>query len=465
MFGLEIYILILLIISVLCVCVFEFINGFHDTANAVATVIYTNSLKPQPAVVLSGVLNFIGVFTGGIGVAIGIINLLPIEALLQDNIWLSVGMILSLLITAIIWNLATWYVGIPCSSSHTLIGSILGVGIAYTFMEGNQNIQLPWNKAMEVGLSLLLSPFIGLSLAALFLFGLRKLIKNDAIFQAPDGNTPPPMWIRVVLIATCSGVSFAHGSNDGQKGVGLMMLVLIAILPFSFAINKSEDSKNFIGNVQKINVQLAQINGDKLVAETQNKLIETQKKAKNLETLLASHTNKTEGKMAFALRKEILLLDKDVNTILKKNDASISKEQQTLLKSELKTLKKLTDYAPGWVFIVIAVSLGLGTMIGWKRIVVTIGEKIGKDHLTYAQGASAELIATSTIMFSSFVVSLPVSTTHILSSGVAGTMIASNGVKNLQKSTVRSIAIAWLLTLPVCIVLSGSLFWLVKLIV
>jgi PiT family inorganic phosphate transporter len=441
--GLETSLLILLIISVILVLTFEFINGFHDTANAVATVIYTKTLPPRTAVVLSAVLNFAGVFFGGIGVAIGIVNLLPTDALLQDDVWLGMAMILALLASAIAWNFGTWYLGIPASSSHTLIGAILGVGIAYSGIGG-----VNWAKASEVGLSLLLSPLIGLSLAALLMTLLKKSVKNQKIFEAPDGDNPPPAWIRAILILTCSGVSFSHGSNDGQKGVGLLMLVLIGILPTYYALNPEyslKDYQNAFG-VFKEKIEIVAKDYPK------NTFDNIQAEISSLNTLLAKENlDKKETK---EVRRSIIKLEKKFKEIYKKEPTS-EKKLKTIL-SDFK--KKTTDYAPTWVIVAIATSLGVGTMVGWRRIVVTIGEKIGKQHLTYAQGASAELIATMTIGFSSFIYSLPVSTTHILSSGVAGTMIASNGLKNLQKSTVRNIALAWLLTLPVSIGLSMIFF-------
>ncbi|GAB4132981.1 MAG: inorganic phosphate transporter [Raineya sp.] len=441
--GLETSLLILLIISVILVLAFEFINGFHDTANAVATVIYTKTLPPRTAVVLSAVLNFAGVFFGGIGVAIGIINLLPTDALLQDDLWLGIAMVLALLLAAIIWNFGTWYMGIPSSSSHTLIGAILGVGIAYSGIGG-----VNWLKASEVGLSLLLSPLIGLSLAALLMTLLRTVVSNQKIFEAPDGDTPPPSWIRAILILTCSGVSFSHGSNDGQKGVGLLMLVLIGVLPTYYALNPEysikDYQKSFLTFKEKIEIV------SKEYPKSTFEGIDAE--ITSLNSLFSKESlNKKEIKEA---RKNIIKMEKKFKEIYKKEPKAEAKLK--IIFSEFK--KKTTDYAPTWVIVAIATSLGVGTMVGWRRIVITIGEKIGKQHLTYAQGASAELIATMTIGFSSFVYSLPVSTTHILSSGVAGTMIASKGLKNLQKATIRSIALAWLLTLPVSIGLSMIFF-------
>lgn len=447
--GLATSLLILLIISVILVLAFEFINGFHDTANAVATVIYTRTLPPRTAVVLSAVLNFAGVFFGGIGVAIGIINLLPTDALLQDDIWLGMAMVLALLASAIIWNFGTWYLGIPSSSSHTLIGAILGVGIAYSGIGG-----VNWAKASEVGLSLLLSPIIGLSLAALLMTLLKKTVSNEKIFESPDGDTPPPAWIRAILILTCSGVSFSHGSNDGQKGVGLLMLVLIGILPTYYALNPEYSIKDYQNAFDTFKEKIEIVAKDYPKTTFDN----IQGEISSLNVLLIKESlDKKETK---EIRRNIIKLEKKFKEIYKKEPSS-EKKLKTVL-SDFK--KKTTDYAPTWVIVAIATSLGVGTMVGWRRIVVTIGEKIGKQHLTYAQGASAELIATMTIGFSSFIYSLPVSTTHILSSGVAGTMIASNGLKNLQKSTIRSIALAWILTLPVSIGLSMIFFNIFRLI-
>src|SRR5215510_13996042 len=221
---------------------FEFVNGFHDTANAVATVIYTRSLKPWKAVVWSGFMNFLVVLFGGVAVAFSIVHLLPVDLLI--NIGKSAGllMVLSLLLSAIIWNFGTWYFGLPSSSSHALIGSILGVGLASSFFsKQGLGTGVNWSKAEQVGLSLLISPVVGFLLAGGLLLLSKALLKNRRLYQEPLGNQPPPLWIRGILLLTCTGVSFAHGSNDGQKGVGLIMLILIGILPAHYAVNSSVD--------------------------------------------------------------------------------------------------------------------------------------------------------------------------------------------------------------------------------
>jgi PiT family inorganic phosphate transporter len=241
MFELDLSYSFLLVLCLFAACGFEFVNGFHDTANAVATVIYTNSLKPWIAVIWSGIWNFLGVLLGGVTVAVGIVNLLPVESLVDQNIAHSLSMVMALLISAIFWNLLTWYFGIPCSSSHTLIGSILGVGLAFSLLPEASRAAVNWTKAQEIGLSLLISPLFGFSMTIVLMFVIRTLTKNskygDSLFKEPKKNSPPPPWIRTILILTCTSVSFSHGSNDGQKGVGLVMLILIGIVPSYFALN------------------------------------------------------------------------------------------------------------------------------------------------------------------------------------------------------------------------------------
>lgn len=463
MFGLDFGSSVLLFMCLLCVCAFEFINGFHDTANAVATVIYTNSMKPWRAVMLSGILNGIGVFVGGTAVAMGIINMLPVETLVDQNTVHSLGMVAAILLTAIFWNLGTWLLSIPASSSHTLVGAIIGVGIAYSLLPGTGEAAVNWHKAGEVGLSLLISPLFGFVLALILLSLLALVLKKNAsVFKAPEGDAPPPLWIRCILICTCGLVSFSHGSNDGQKGIGLMMLILIGIVPAKFALN-DRISKNEIAE----SVSMVQRNWEKLESDpSAASCKEVLDKARAPLTLLASLTSANKDLVvrgetpAFEIRKNILLLRNETKHLKDHPEYSKSKQMKSLFESA-EALKRHTDYSPTWVIVLIAFSLGIGTMIGWKRIVVTIGEKIGKTHLTYAQGASAEIVAASTIAASTYL-GLPVSTTHVLSSGIAGAMYASGGVDNLERSMITKILLAWVLTLPVCLTMSGTLFLLFR---
>jgi len=217
---------VLLGIALLVALGFEFVNGFHDTANAVATVIYTHSLEPHVAVVWSGFWNFLGVMVSSGLVAFSIISLLPVELILQVGSKAGFSMVFGLLVSAILWNLGTWYFGLPASSSHTLIGSVIGVGIANQMMAGrNGTSGVDWGQALNIGKSLLLSPLVGFGVAALLLLAARALIHDEKLYKAPEGNAPPPFYIRCLLVLTCTGVSFFHGSNDGQKGMGLIMLI------------------------------------------------------------------------------------------------------------------------------------------------------------------------------------------------------------------------------------------------
>ena len=469
MFGLDTGLTVLLLLCLIAALSFEFINGFHDTANAVATVIYTHSLKPNIAVIWSGIWNFIGVNVGGIAVAMGIVNLLPTEALIDQNIYHAMAMILSLVLTAIIWNLGTWYFGIPCSSSHTLLGSIFGVGIAYMLLPGSNSIALNWQKVSDVGLSLLISPLFGFGLAMGLMYLLKFLIKNKTIFKEPDAKKAPPMWIRSILILTCTSVSFSHGSNDGQKGVGLIMIILIGIIPYKFAIDHTKSPENLLNKVNKIETVLNKVDVKKLKTEDKFNFGIVNDRIDSIQALLANKKNFEEvaDNKHFEVRKDIILISKKTDKLLSSYGNGLllnsSNEEFDTLKSDIKTMKAFTEYSPWWVILMVSLALGLGTMVGWKRIVVTIGEKIGKSHLTYAQGASAELVAASTIGVSTWL-GLPVSTTHVLSSGIAGTMVAESGKDNLQMKTVRNIAIAWLITLPVTIIMAGLLFLLLRLI-
>jgi len=467
MFGLDTGFTIMLLLCLLAAAAFEFINGFHDTANAVATVIYTHSLKPSVAVIWSGVWNFIGVNVGGIAVAIGIVNLLPTEIIVDQNLSHNIAMILSLIITAILWNLATWSIGIPCSSSHTLIGSIFGVGLAFMLLPGSHHVALNWKKVIDVGLSLLISPVFGFGLALLLMFILRKTVKNKQIFKEPPAKKPPPRWIRAILILTCTSVSYAHGSNDGQKGVGLIMLILIGFSPVFFAIDRSQKPEELLFQTKAVEWTMHKID-KKAFPEGDIKTInKVQQNIDTLKTILSGQTNFDHVSKPdhFKLRKGIILVSKEMETLLGKYELKkipgLSSSEKSVLKSNLKKLRTKTEYAPRWVILLVSISLGLGTMIGWKRIVVTIGEKIGKTHLTYAQGASAELIAASTITVSTMF-GLPVSTTHVLSSGIAGSMVAGGGRHNLHMGTIKNILMAWIITLPVTILLSGGLFLLLR---
>jgi len=462
MFGLEPHVLLLLGVCLLAACAFEFVNGFHDTANAVATVIYTNTLRPWVAVVWSAFWNFIGVIGGGIAVAMGIINLLPVESLVDQNVYHGIAMVGALILSAIIWNVGTWYYGIPASSSHALIGSILGVGIAFSLLPGSTS-SVNWSKAGESGVALLVGPLLGFSLTIGAMFLLRRFVPSKGIFKEPHKHKPPPLWIRLTLISTCTLVSFFHGSNDGQKGVGLIMLILIGIVPTFFALDQSKNPLDLRASLLQVERVMGRVNPAELSPADQKTMTEIKAQTDDLDRVFAGKARVEDlpRNARFEIRRDILLLGNRAKKLLGSERISLSPADREQYDGAIKTMRTFTDYAPWWVPLIVAISLGLGTMIGWERIVKTIGERIGKEHLTYAQGASSEMVAALMIGASTSV-GLPSSTTHVLSSAIAGSMVANRGVKNLNPQMVRNIALAWVLTLPVTMVLSGGLFLLFR---
>jgi PiT family inorganic phosphate transporter len=468
---------VLLGVALLIALGFEFVNGFHDTANAVATVIYTHSLPPSFAVLWSGFFNFIGVLVSSGAVAFGIISLLPVELILQVGSGAGFAMVFALLIAAIVWNLGTWWLGLPASSSHTLIGSIIGVGIANALMHGRDGTSgVDWAQATKVGYSLLISPLVGFGCAALLLLALRALVKNKALYSEPHGNKPPPLWIRGLLILTCTGVSFAHGSNDGQKGMGLIMLILVGTVPMAYALNRAmpvEQMTQFAAVAQVTQASLQKAAPGNVPAEPRaviSDYVRTKAITPQVVPALAALTGsigqqvKEHGSLARIpaeavanVRNDMYLASEAIRFLDKDKSVRFDADTQANLKAFKAEIDAGTKFIPLWVKVAVAIALGLGTMVGWKRIVVTVGEKIGKSHLTYAQGASAELVAMLTIGAADMY-GLPVSTTHVLSSGVAGTMAANRS--GLQMSTIRNLLMAWVLTMPAAILLSGSLYWL-----
>ncbi len=474
---------VLLGVALLIALGFEFVNGFHDTANAVATVIYTHTLEPHIAVVWSGAWNFIGVLTSSGAVAFGIVSLLPVELILKVGSGAGFAMIFALLVAAIIWNLLTWWFGIPNSSSHTLVGSIMGVGLMNQFMgsttPGTSGVD--WDQAMNVGKSLLISPIIGFIFSALLLVAMKTFIKNKELYAEPRGNEPPPFWIRGLLFLTCTGVSFAHGSNDGQKGMGLIMLILIGTVPTAYALNhavRPNEIQTFVAVSDRAHTILDKYAGSAprgskeqgyhgLEAAIAQKTFDVSALGE-LSDLVNQIKDEVSGYNSLAsipapnnrnVRNDMYLASESIRVMTKAKQPKFENSDAAAITNYRKELDGATKFIPDWVKVAVALALGLGTMVGWKRIVVTVGERIGKQHLTYAQGASAELVAMITIRAAD-VYGLPVSTTHVLTSGVAGTM-AANG-SGLQWGTVRSLMAAWVLTLPASIILAGALYWIFR---
>jgi PiT family inorganic phosphate transporter len=471
---------VLLGIALLIALGFEFVNGFHDTANAVATVIYTHSLPPHVAVIWSGAFNFFGVMVSSGAVAFSVLSLLPVELILQVGGSAGYAMIFALLIAAIVWNLGTWWLGLPASSSHTMIGSIIGVGLANQLMApaGSGTSGVDWSQAMGVFRALLFSPVVGFVASALVLLAMKAVIKNRTLYEAPTTNAPPPSWIRGLLILTCTGVSFAHGSNDGQKGMGLIMLILVGSVPTAYALNHAMPNsatpaflaatlsaqKVFDAHAAGTSVPIADARA-KVTDAVRTRSISGPQTWAALSAISGDIArqirergvmNAIPAAAVQNVRNDMYLVSEAIRLAPK---ASLTAEEAPTLATYRSAVDGATKFIPVWVKVAVAIALGLGTMVGWKRIVVTVGEKIGKSHLTYGQGASAEMVAALTIgaadMFG-----LPVSTTHVLSSGVAGTMAASGS--GLQWSTVRGIALAWVLTLPAAILLSGTLYFVLR---
>jgi inorganic phosphate transporter, PiT family len=468
---------LLLFVALLIALGFEFVNGFHDTANAVATVIYTRALPANFAVVWSGMFNLLGVLLSSGAVAFGIISLLPVELILQVSSGAGFAMVFALLIAAIIWNLGTWAFGLPASSSHTLIGSIIGVGVANALLHGRSGTAgVDWGKAKEVGEALLLSPLFGFALAAGLLMLLKAIVRVPALYAEPKGDQPPPWWIRGILILTCTLVSFFHGSNDGQKGMGLIMLILIGTVPTAYALNRSLPANQvqmFQERSQAASAVIEQKSSGYSVLGNPRPAVTAYVASRTINEgtfpslavlvrdismqiskfgLLA----KVPAELVGNTRNDMYLASEAIRFLMKDKESDLSTADVKTLNAYKTSLDEATKFIPTWVKIAVAIALGLGTMIGWKRIVVTVGEKIGKTHLTYAQGACAEITAAATIAAAD-IYGLPVSTTHVLSSGIAGTM-AANG-SGLQLSTVRNIALAWVLTLPAAMAISGTLYW------
>jgi PiT family inorganic phosphate transporter len=475
---------LLLGVALLIALAFEFVNGFHDTANAVATVIYTHSLEANIAVVWSGLCNLLGVLTSAGTVAFTIITLLPVELILKVSSGAGFAMVFALLIAAILWNLGTWWLGLPASSTHTMTGSIIGVGVANQLMansaDGTSGVD--WEQAMKVFKVLLVSPVVGFGLAALLFLLTKWLVKYPELYEAPKDDTPPPFPIRALLVLTCTGVSYFHGSNDGQKGMGLIMLILIGTVPTAYALNHAvtpHDIQDFIAaSEQAVSIidghvdKTAILGGDP--REELTLYLQTKKVHPATMTALRELIRDTEGavkaygdykavpaSMQSNVRNDMYVTSETLRVLAKTHQGDFNASDNAALDNYKKKVDKATKFIPSWVKVAVALALGLGTMVGWKRIVVTVGEKIGKEHLTYAQGATAELVAMGTI-FAADNFGLPVSTTHVLSSGVAGTMAANKS--GLQFSTIRNIAAAWVFTLPAAALISGLLFALFRMI-
>ena len=486
--GLEYHTGLLLILALLFVLFYEAINGFHDTANAVATVIYTRAMRSQLAVVMAAVFNFLGVLFGGLSVAYAIVHMLPTDLLLNVGSAHGLAMVFSMLFAAIIWNLGTWYLGLPASSSHTLIGAIIGIGLTNALMTGSSVVDaLNIPKVLGIFASLIISPIVGLVIAGGMIFLLRRYWsgtkKRRRIHLTPaerekkDGKKKPPFWTRIALIVSAIGVSFSHGANDGQKGIGLVMLVLIGVAPAGFVVNMnstgydiahtrdavnnvetyfnlhSESLKHVIDMTPNIPTPEAGTTKPQFHCDASRAVLALEQ-SKAILNNLNSYSDLSPEERGH-MRRLLLCVADTTEKVAGLPETSVSDNRY--LKQLRKDMLSTVEYAPIWIIMAVAIALGVGTMIGWRRVATTIGEKIGKKGMTYAQGMSAQVTAAISIGVASYT-GMPVSTTHVLSSSVAGTMLVDGG--GLQSKTVKSILMAWVFTLPASILLSGILYWL-----
>ena len=468
----------LLIFSLLMVILFEATNGFHDAANAVATVIYTKSLAPGQAVVLSGVMNFIGVLVGGIAVAYALVELLPAEVLSPPDGGPAVAMLVSLFLAALSWNIGTWWLGLPNSSSHCLIGALIGVALGNAFARSRSLADgVHWPQLWKVLEALALSPILGFVLAGALYFLCRKTLHDKHLYQ-PVENKPPIWWMRAILILTCSGVSFSHGTNDGQKSIGLIMLTIIGLFPATFALNPTAGTAlREMPTLMRDAVPLVQAYGDDEKQSALAAIARLERRAQSTPiadlgaatpgaatpgasprmrfTRLELGPNAADAQMRSSVRDDVYQVISQLKHAEESSgiDAAHKKQAQSLTQK----LGKTVEYAPTWVRMLSALCLGIGTMIGYRRIVTTLGERLGNVHLTPAQGASTEVVSAVLIGIAGFT-GLPVSTTHIVTSGIAGTMVTSGA--GLRYRVVSRVAIAWLVTLPVTITIAGGLYYL-----
>jgi inorganic phosphate transporter, PiT family len=462
----------LLIFALVMVIMFEATNGFHDAANAVATVIYTKSLQPGQAVVLSGVMNFVGVIVGGIAVAYALVELIPAEVLSPPDGGPAIAMLVSLFIAALSWNIGTWWFALPNSSSHCLIGSLIGTALGNAFARSRSvSDGVHWAQLWKVLEALALSPILGFVLAGALYFLCRRTLHDPHLYQ-PATDKPPIWWMRGILILTCTGVSFAHGTNDGQKSIGLIMLTIIGIFPATYALNptagqtlhdmastmqQAEPLVRGFGDDEKASA-LASIQSIENLAGSEQSgagAVKSDADPSSGRRELEVGSKSTVAKHRTSVRDDVYRVISELKHA--EEAPGISAEQKKEAQRLGKQLGRSVEYAPLWVRLLSALCLGIGTMIGYKRIVTTLGERLGNVHLTPAQGASAEVISAILIGTAGFT-GLPVSTTHIVTSGIAGTMVTSGA--GLRYGMISRIVVAWLITLPVTITISGGLYYL-----
>ncbi|CAL4325746.1 Low-affinity inorganic phosphate transporter 1 [Buchnera aphidicola (Eriosoma grossulariae)] len=471
-----------LILSLIFVCVYEIVNGFHDIANSVITVIYTRSMSSNIAVIMASVFNFFGVILGGLSIAYTIVHLLPIEVLLNLSFFHRFLVIFFILLVVMLLNLFSWYYRLPSSSSHALIGSIIGIGFANSILFHCSLLNsINVIHIKNIFIVLICSPFFGFFIALFFVFLLRSLkmilkynniINMDPVFYKNKFNkTRPPFLIQMTLILSAIGLSYAHGSNDGQKSIGLIMLILMSILPGYFVLNLNSAPVEIIHTQKSIKYfkeyyQLNNLHAMNSYSVSIKKhfyskysyyddpFLSSMNYVNHIMNNVSNYRQLGITERIY-IHRLLLLISNHINKKLILSN--INQGDKIFLKKLQFNILKSTEYAPLWIIFMVAFFLSIGSIIGWRRISVTIGKKIGQKNMTYGQAISIQMTSSISIGLANYV-GFPVSTTHISSSAVMGVMLISRG--GIQLKTVKNIFLAWVLTIPISIFLSGLLYWM-----
>jgi len=444
---------IILLIVFLLIVFQEAVNGFHDVANAIATVIYANALTPMQSVALAALFNFLGVLMGGTAVAFGLVYLLPESLVAGVNTTGEAALFFAMIVAAVVWNFGTWWLGIPNSTTHAYIGSIIGISMADAFLHGRAVAdQINWLQGEKIMAALILSPVIGFLLGLILLKLLHFFIKDPEMYQPVEGNRKPSRGIRGVLVAGAAGVSLMHGSNDGQKSIGLMMIVLFGLAPALYGLDPARLGQD---DYQKLSQTVAAVSRIAAVTQAPSLTQATERVQSQLES--APHEVGGTDETAVKQRENLLHLHTEL-TKAQKNAAwwgTLDADQREVIESAHSLLRNFVEHVPFWVVLLSAIALGGGTAIGYRRIVVTIGEKMGSARMNPAQGIAAQVSAVASIGMAD-AGGLPVSTTHVLSSAVIGS-VAATPHQSINYNTLARIAMTWVTTLPGTLLLSFAL--------
>ncbi|TSA03883.1 MAG: anion permease [Methylococcus sp.] len=441
----------------------EAVNGFHDVANAIATVIYSRAMSPRSSVLMAAVFNFIGVLFGGTAVAFSMVYLLPTNMVTGINTMNEVSLFMAMIFTAVVWNFGTWWLGIPNSTTHAYIGSIIGISMADAFLMGQPVAdQINWGQGEKILMALIVSPIVGFLLGVIVLKIITWVAHDKGLYEPSKDDHRPSAAIRGILIAGAAGVSLLHGSNDGQKSIGLMMVALFGLFPAAYGLDPDrlapEDYQHLVTVVQQVEDvrQATAVLSSESEGKASSEATPAVKELLNHLSLKQSGLQLSDDE-AIKVRKEILAVHRQVAKQLKAPEtrAKLSQEQLTTLEGAHKELASFVEYVPIWVMVLSAMALGGGTLIGYKKIVTTLGEKIGSSKMNPAQGTAAQASAVMSIALADFG-GLPVSTTHVLSSAVVGTVVGTQGQQVNQK-TIASIALTWVTTLPGTLLLSFAM--------